>query len=252
MFFGPTARQLFGVYHQAQGGPRDHAVVISIPVGHDNARTHRVGRQLATSLSRSGLHAFRFDYTGVGDSFGSMEDADLDVWHEDLETAARELMDLSGSRTLSLVGLRLGATIVGTASEMRAPVDSVVLWDPVVEGRAFLERTTLAHHKSLRLRHSNAAPTELLGYPVSESFRRQLQDLGPDAFRTDPAHPLVLAESRERPEVAALVAHLEEQGTPVERHTVSDPYEWDFPQDFGIAIAAPTMIDFIVRLLVDR
>ena len=66
-------------------------MVLCYPWGSEYIHAHRALRQLATRLSMAGFHTLRFDYFGTGDSAGEMEDADLGVWEDDIETAIEEL-----------------------------------------------------------------------------------------------------------------------------------------------------------------
>ena len=139
-YFGSTERRLFGVYHPAQGGGGNRAVLLCYPWGFEYANAHRSMVRLANLLSQAGYHALRFDYYGTGDSAGEDRDADLEGAREDIATAISELRQLSGIDTVSIIGLRLGATLAVLATrEMPSIVDRLVLWDPVIDGVRYLE-----------------------------------------------------------------------------------------------------------------
>src|SRR4051794_40238740 len=116
-FFHTADRPLFGLY----GPPccaeeRDEGVVVCAPVGHEYMNTHWCLRMLASELMRAGLHVFCFDYSCHGDSWGTFEQASVSRWVADVATAAQELADNSGVSNLSVVGLRLGATLAYLAA----------------------------------------------------------------------------------------------------------------------------------------
>jgi hypothetical protein len=124
--------------------------VLCYPVGGEYLRAHRAFRQLTNLLVRSGVHVLRFDYSGTGDSAGDPLDATLDRWTADVGTAVEELRDSAGIASVSLAGLRLGAVLAlgaaraaasDAANAAGAPlrVDRVALWDPVADGRVFLD-----------------------------------------------------------------------------------------------------------------
>ena len=140
MFFGYGTRRLFGVYTPARGtGAQACAVVLCHPWGQEYLRAHRSMKQLATMLSQAGCHVLRFDYFGTGDSGGEMVDTDLDGWVDDIEAAVQEIQDTSGAARVTVVGLRLGATLAAIAAARQGDgIDAVVLWDPVVSGRSYL------------------------------------------------------------------------------------------------------------------
>lgn len=138
LFFGDSASPLFG-FHTEPAGDRDksHGVLVCPPIAQEHVRTHWALRQLAQALSRAGFHVFRFDWFGTGDSAGSLEEATLDRWVLDAEAAAAELRDTSGLRKISVVGLRLGASIAALAARRVKP-RALLLWDPVADGARYL------------------------------------------------------------------------------------------------------------------
>jgi alpha/beta superfamily hydrolase len=116
IFFGPSERQLYGVYHPPRGAPRDLGVLLCYPAPQEYMRTHWAMRRLATLLSQRGFHVLRFDYYATGDSAGESSEAALGTWSRDIGLAASELRDVAGVGTVSAVGLRLGATLAAQAT----------------------------------------------------------------------------------------------------------------------------------------
>jgi alpha-beta hydrolase superfamily lysophospholipase len=96
-------------------------------------------RHLADRLVEAGFVALRFDYDGTGDSAGQGGDPGrLEAWLSSIRAAVELLKNLHIGRT-SVVGMRLGATLVAeTFGSGPATVDDVVLWDPCATGRSFL------------------------------------------------------------------------------------------------------------------
>jgi pimeloyl-ACP methyl ester carboxylesterase len=184
-YFGAT-RPLLGALHQPQRlRPRSTAVLLCNPFGEEASRSHRIYRVLATQLERAGYAALRFDYSGTGDSAGEARDATIDAWLDDIATAAERLRTVSGASKIAVVGLRLGATLAMLASARGLAVRHAVLWDPVVEGAAYV-RELVAQHRSYmraeigddwrdRLVISPAGiPDEALGAPISDALGAQL------------------------------------------------------------------------------
>ena len=184
-YFGDLDTQLFGMYHPPRGAMRDVAVLLCYPFGPEYVRAYRGFRQVANALANAGCHVLRFDYYGSGDSSGAGENAYVGQWLEDVTIAADELKDMSGVGAISVVGLRLGATLSLLAIGERSDVASLVLWDPVVSGKDFLDDLQSMHEQ--RLVHYERAwripakdPEQLLGVPVSARLRAELAalDLG--------------------------------------------------------------------------
>lgn len=181
LYFGEKNRQLLGFHHAAVGKAKPTAVLCCQPAPQEYMRTYRAVKNLADDLSRSGMHVMRFDWSGTGDSAGRLRDARLETWQQDLAVAAEELLDLSGARKLAIVGLRLGASIAALACAQARPVvtDTLVLWDPVVRGAAWLESATRAHQWHLDQYRIELSPDpgSLLGYPLPIALRNDLDAL---------------------------------------------------------------------------
>lgn len=251
LFFGPTERPLFGVYHEGLGGYSRHSVLMAVPIGHEYAGAYKTSRRLALSLARAGIDTLRFDFSGNGDSFGSMEEVGFEDWRNDLVHAAAELRDLSGTDALSILGIRLGATLAATVESFPSAVDTMLLWDPVISGLAYLENAGARHRALLDIPPSDAPPSELLGSPVSTSLHQDLTNLTASAFKPDPDCTVVIAESIERSETQTLLTHLQSNGVTCERHTIHDQFDWN-RSNVGTALSAPAMSNFIIERLADR
>lgn len=169
-YFGTGRRRLFGLYTPAlTKGARSRAVVLCHPWGQEFLRAHRSIRQLANMLTAAGFDVLRFDYFGTGDSAGEMVDADLKGWENDIEMAIEELKDTMGAARVTLVGLRLGATLAASIAASRgSDVDSLVLWDPVVAGDEYLRELGATASRS-------GGEQEILGFALSNDLERDLQ-----------------------------------------------------------------------------
>jgi len=153
-FFGNPQSQLFGVHHRPRGieVKPTRAVLICPPIGQEYIRTHWCLRLMASQLCRQGAHVLRMDYSGMGDSAGSLEDVQsIEQWTEDVLTGIARLKELSGAGTVMLVGLRMGAMLAAHAARQSNDVNSVVLWEPVEEGARYLKELRAMHRKMLDL-----------------------------------------------------------------------------------------------------
>lgn len=195
-YFGARNRKLFGVFHAPEDGKAARSGVVLVPpFGHEALRVHRLYRLLAERLARQGVAALRFDLYGTGDSAGGDEDADLQGWTADLGMAHRELLRRIGSdRRVTWFGARLGASVALRAAPSAFPqVHRLVLWDPVLDGRAYLAELGNAQVDQLEQgfcipdggwrravkQDPLALSSECLGYAVSEPLRQQILDLKP-------------------------------------------------------------------------
>jgi len=153
-FIGQPESQLLTVYHPCRGKRHDkvRAVLICAPIGHEYIRTHWSLRLLANQLARKGVHVLRFDYSGVGDSAGSIQQiASLDQWVGNIELAIDELKRISGAETVMLLGQRFGAAMAAEVAQYRADVNSLVCLEPVIDGTDYLNRLRAMHSQMLDL-----------------------------------------------------------------------------------------------------
>jgi pimeloyl-ACP methyl ester carboxylesterase len=183
-FFGDSARPLFGLHHPPSGGtPRRWGVVICNPFGQEYLRAHRSLRELANRLAADGFHVLRFDYYGCGDSAGDSDEGSLEQWLLDIGKAIAEVKETSASPRFALVGLRLGATLSALLAAQRGDVERLVLWDPIVDGAAYLEELRDAHQAWLRdhAQRGNgpgeASLQEALGFPLPPGLVASLERL---------------------------------------------------------------------------
>lgn len=189
------------------------------PFGEEASRAHRTFRVLATQLERAGYAALRFDYSGTGDSLGESADATIEAWLGDIGTAAERLRAASGASRLAVIGLRLGATLAALAAA-RGVIRPrhLVMWDPVIDGGAYL-RELAAQHRAymrqemgaarrdrLRIR-ADGTPVEVLGAPISEALAAQLSAIDL-AAGTPGAEQITLLSTRTTPELERLRARL--------------------------------------------
>jgi uncharacterized protein len=141
LYFGTGQRRLFGLLDPAQvRSSQVQAAVICYPWGPEYIFAHRALRHLSRQLAAQGFNVLRFDYYGSGDSAGDDSDVRLSGWREDIVAAIEELKDITQTKAVALVGLRLGASLAAQiAASRRQDVAALVLWDPAILGPEHLE-----------------------------------------------------------------------------------------------------------------
>lgn len=196
-YFGEPSRQLFGALHEPAITPANpRVVVVCAPLWQEGVRAHRALRQMSARLAKAGLYAFRFDYYGAGDSAGDTHEGDLAQWLADLTTAIEAASRARGVSRVTLLGLRFGATLAALTAAARSDVDRLVLWEPVVEGRQYIEQALAAHKvwneafRVWRPAPQVSAPTdhpEVLGFPLTDAMKRTISSVDLSALsRTAP------------------------------------------------------------------
>lgn len=132
-------------------------------------------RALAVSLTRQGLVVCRPDLSGVGDSAAVRTEEDLArQWVTDLEGVARWLRDLVPGVPLSVVGLRLGASVAAQTPDVWD--GAKIAWAPV-KGSTWLRAEMVMRRVGGHLPPADADRVEVLGWDVSHAQAASLRAL---------------------------------------------------------------------------
>ena len=135
--FGPD-RNLFGWLHIPNKHNDRPAVVLCNPVGYEFIRTYRNIRHLAEHLASRGYYVLRFDYYSTGDSDGDeLENNRLDGMLSSIHAAVDSVCEHASRDRVSVIGLRLGATLAARIAEQRN-FEQVVLWAPCESGALYV------------------------------------------------------------------------------------------------------------------
>jgi len=247
-FFGDSARPLFGFHHPPSGlPPRRWGVVICNPFGQECLRAHRSLREIAARLSKNGFHVLRFDYQGTGDSAGEGNEAGVEAWLGDVAAAMAEIREASGLAGVALVGLRLGATLATLAARRAGGVEAIVLWDPVLDGAAYLGEVRAAHRAWLADRARGAAirDDEALGFPLSALLAADLASL---RLNGAPAARRVLVVSSDEDD-GTLAAWSGAAPTSVERRRFPPAPVWLHAEGMERSLVPGELLDFVTAWL---
>ncbi len=178
IWFGDTDRPLLGWFHLPPSGQVRAGVVICPPLGIEYLQAHFTLRLLAEQLAEAGLGVLRFDYDGTGDSAGDGRDPDrVASWLGSVESAI-SFVRSAGIHTVIAVGMRMGALLAGVVAERDAALGGLVLWDPVVSGRAFLTQQKALSALTFDIGTTNEdGSIEAPGVVFDGETVRQLRDL---------------------------------------------------------------------------
>ena len=240
---------LFTVRYQPKSNRRNHCVLICNTLGHEQARAYRNLQQLSVSLSEQGFEVLRFDYRGTGNSSHSCEWLTASSMQEDTRTAAAYLRHVTEISRLSLIGIRLGATIAATS---KVPdVDHLVLWDPITEGADFLLQLDRLHDEALtsqtrfvrQMRRVGA--DQAYGHALSSEKRHSLAALRmPASLDSHCRHAEILLSSGEHD----LSGHMgTSDGTRIV--PLVDQIHWDELAYTESAFSSPNAYSEITRIL---
>lgn len=233
LLFGSSERQLLGVYTPALPLPRRRGVVICPPLGQEYIRSHRTCRILASRLAEQGRDVLRFDYFGTGNSGGEVEESSISGAIADTLSAIEEIKDLAAVRRVTLVGLRAGALIATLAASQSKAVDKLVMWDPVSDGRAYVQDEI----------HSGApqganGDREAQGFVFNRALQDELSLFSLADLDASPPDVLIVV-SEDKPEHRKLKRRVEDVGASVEFECLESPPSWTEVADLGVG-AVPT------------
>jgi pimeloyl-ACP methyl ester carboxylesterase len=213
-------------------------------------------RLLGDQLIQSGFHVMRFDYSCMGDSWGEFDGASVEQWVADIQVAAEELRDNAGVRQISIVGLRLGATLAYAAAK-EVSLHHLVLLDPVPQGRAYLDRL---RGMQTRLRQTwphapacmgGAEHEDLLGYRYAAGLVEQIGKLDLGAAPIPQANRVSWVLSAEDPHCKQLHTQLDEKRIKGEFRVISETGSWEAVEDdlYAEPMLLPTMRRMVPEIL---
>lgn len=168
---------LFAWLHTPRKSKATHGIVICPPVGHEYVHAHRTLRHLANRLAVLGFAVLRIDYHGIGDSEGTdLDPQRLTTWQANVRDASVWLRQHAGCECISLVGLRLGATIAALCAEQE-PVEQLILWEPIVKGRRHVRELTALSQTAKFPPKSDTSWIEAVGFVCTEETAHELTEL---------------------------------------------------------------------------
>ena len=267
LFFGPPSRRLFGAFHEASPGRMQSlGVLLCNPFGQEAIRTHRLFRVLAIRLAKAGIHVLRFDYFGTGDSAGDDDQADLQGWCADIQTAHEELVRLSGAGKVTWVGSRLGAVpAIQALGQSAKSAQRLVVWDPVVEAPAYAQLLRKKHVEALETSYSVPDPTwrvklasdpaafsdEAIGFAIPPALRKQLSTLHAAQLSIPQTVQTTVIADQDDTAVAAWVSAQQASGIRLQSVALKHTLEWTSDDSLNAALVPADAVQQLM-LAIDR
>lgn len=251
LFFGDPTRQLFGAYHAgAAGRQRPVGVLLCYPGPQEYMFAHRAFRRLSETLAARGYPVLRFDWAGTGDSSGDLETATLARWRANLVTAAEELSELAGVAQVSVVGMRLGASLAACVAAEARRFRDVVLWDPIVRGPALVDELRAIDRQRYAMSHvrrGEPPADELCGFAFPSQLRRDLDALDLLQLPRLAVRRVAILTSADAPDALAFERHLAAAGNDVSLHVVHDPEALAKRKTLAESLLSRTMVDAVAE-----
>lgn len=189
--FGTLQRQMVGLLQTPQAGKSLRAAwLMCRPFGQEAVRTAPIFRAMSDRLAREGCIVLTFDHHGCGDSPGDLVDQSLADWMADTELAHAQLRKDAPGAPVHWFGMGLGATIAARAAlDCASAPHCIVLWEPVLDGPAYLESLMTVHRSELAREMQRSwhdlvtrsgesepvVPGSVLGFDVGERLHDELR-----------------------------------------------------------------------------
>jgi len=131
MFFfdGGRGKRLLGFLHAPEGARA--GLVYCHPFAEERNQSQGVAVRSARRLADGGCAVLRFDFSGCGDSDGSLAEADAGEWIAEIGTALSELRARTGLAKVGVWGLRMGANLAARYADGRSDLSLGVFWQPM-------------------------------------------------------------------------------------------------------------------------
>ena len=190
-FLKSLSGRIFITSFQNTSERSDSVFILIPPIGEEMNKSRRMLALMANQLAESGFNALIPDFHGTGDSEGDFSEANLTMWHSDLDSLISWCGD-EGYTKFNFLALRSGAVILLDYLSQRHTfeVDKVVLWHPMSTGDSWLtqflrlrlaggfsgniEKETL---KGLKTQLQVGEPLEVAGYELSAQFANAIREI---------------------------------------------------------------------------
>ena len=182
--------RIFAAHHRP-AQPASRAIVMCHPLGEEKLWAHRVFVTFARDLAAAGFAVMRFDFRGEGDSDRPFELSDFETRIEDACVAIDTVRDLNPSvSAVTTLGLRFGACVAAAAATRRSDVSQLILWDPIVNGAAYMQavlrlnlmfqmaryQRVVENRDALVERLAKGETVNIEGYELAESLYQQASE----------------------------------------------------------------------------
>lgn len=207
---------IFTWFHYAPDYTKSLAVLIVGPIGPEYMHCYRSVRCLADKLAESNILVARYDWPGMGDSSGDLEDSRIwSDWLNAPKVVSDFLCDELGVKEIVIVGLRSASLLLGSYL-LSNKVKGVVYWYPILRGASFV-RDVQALDSMLKLVNPLSSNTmNAGGYPLTETSQDELKAINLNKSDLKNIQHSLIIENSELPSNNKFCEYLLNNGVDVE------------------------------------
>jgi hypothetical protein len=126
-YFAVPGAHLYAVVHE---NPEPTARVLLVgPFASERHNTYIPWVRWARFLASHGIEVLRYDYRGIGESTGALEEMTFEHWSEDIRVLSEWLASRANKAPVILHGLSMGAVLAGRAFDSGVG-DGLLMWSP--------------------------------------------------------------------------------------------------------------------------
>ncbi len=136
LYFGPTG-ECFGILQHPRSQTHQGGILMCPALYAESTKAHWASRKLSQRLASLGYWVLRFDYRGMGNSWGAPAQIKLADWFDDLKHAYDLLVSHVDAGNVSVMATRFSCHLVSEFT-FKEQFDKAVFWDPVLTPKDWL------------------------------------------------------------------------------------------------------------------
>lgn len=158
VFFNSKGKKLFGILHKAENNGKNVGVIILNSGLQYRVGPHRIYVKIARRLSMLGFSALRFDFPGIGESEGTIQEVHFDLFDtEDTLRAIDFFVKEEKIQKVVLLGICAGARNALMAGAKDQRVDSIVsLSLPIITDMQQYSEDKMSNNEAISMVAANA------------------------------------------------------------------------------------------------
>ena len=139
-FSGYNKKLLFGICHEVTNKQfvKQNVIICCHPMFAEKLHSHRILVNFARFAMKEGFTVLRFDFRGMGESEGGLEENGVNTWLADIDAAVTWVNQEYSNPKIFLLGLRFGASLaLLSLQNKKNNLAGCVLWEPIFNIKSY-------------------------------------------------------------------------------------------------------------------